>query len=142
MTYFLCIMAFYLACWVRLIVHELGHFIVAKKVGGHPYVITLGGRLLRVYICGVRVNLGIVPFFGSVGYYTDKLSNKQHAKIAIAGPWADVIALPIFATICFFVLPEIVFSAVCVACLIALGSDIESRFEEGHDLSEYFRLTS
>ena len=142
MTFFLCVVAFYLACWVRLIAHELGHFIVAKKVGGCPYVIMLGGRQWRIYIAGVRVNLGLLPFFGSVGYYTDKISNQEHARIAIAGPLADVIALPILATVCFFILPQFAFWAVCVACLIALGSDIESRFEEGHDLHEYFRLTS
>lgn len=87
---------FILISWGPLLVlHELGHALVARAVGWrvHEIMLGLGPRLARFELWGVRLTLRLVP---AGGYVVPAPRNLRHARVKsaliyAAGPLAELL---------------------------------------------------
>ena len=56
-----------------VLLHELGHALVARAVGLHPIVLVSGtGPRLRARVAGIALNLGLVPAGGLVRVVSER----------------------------------------------------------------------
>lgn len=141
MTIFFAAIAMYVFAYVRLVIHEYAHFIVAKYFGASPYRLCLGGYNVRVEVQKLSVYLGWLPLIGACWYQTDNLTPKKWGLVHLAGPVADLIFLPVATFAAYAFLPFWVFFGVGAVSLALFCSMVESSFHRGQDLNEFFRLT-
>lgn len=73
-----------------VLLHELGHALVARAVGLHPIVLVSGtGPRLRARVAGIALNLGLVPAGGLVRVVSETAQRKLKWRlfaVYAAGP--------------------------------------------------------
>jgi hypothetical protein len=84
---------------VSSLIHELGHGVVACRLGGAPASIMVGrGPWMRFSLGKIRINFSLMPTRGVMirgvcRYHAKDLSWRSRALVSLAGPTATLIEL-------------------------------------------------
>lgn len=86
--------------WQAIVVHEMGHYIMARRRGRAIAKVTIGaGPQLKFYYHGELWSLGLIPFSGRVEYMKLNTSALDQLVIVGAGPLANMLAFTLLANI-------------------------------------------
>lgn len=136
-----CILISYLFCFVRLVVHELGHYIVAKFNNMNPLIIEFGGdNYSYQFDNGLIVKWGFSPVVGVVRFRPAKdakISNLQWAALDIAGFAAELLILSPILFLAYNILPLTLFFSMASVLLYGICAFIESGLYVGHDFNNF-----
>ena len=115
--FFGALLAWIVAIWV----HELGHYLAARRCGFPPAYLQIGAfPVIKLTIMGVPHRFGLLPLVGFVPI-PDGLSLRQQSLVALAGPLASFLTgLPVMvsarSTGSLWLAALAVFSLLGVAC--------------------------
>jgi membrane-associated protease RseP (regulator of RpoE activity) len=79
----------FVATWSALLLHELGHALVARVLGVRVWSVTLGRgpRLYQGMVAGSRFHVGLLPLRGAVSLHDDDARALGYRDMA-AGDWS------------------------------------------------------
>jgi len=139
-VYLLLLFVVLAGVWVAVVVHELGHLVVALALRAKIRGFRIGAEnaLFRVTIRRFRLVIGS-PFHGGAVHYEGASSAWKRASITLAGPLADLVLACVVLSVRWPVMPAFTQAFAEALALVGLRNLLPFRSKTGQ-LSDGARL--
>lgn len=130
-SFLICIVLLVCACYLRVIIHELGHLLLLYHFKAKIQTIMIGGNRWSFNIGNVSCKIGPFPLIGCVDAMTPRiLTPKEDIFLFGSGPLVEVIFCCVFAFWLYAFFPSFISMGIVFTILSVLNFVVD---EEGTD---------